>query len=192
MHGVELGKTHRAIGCCAAARARSGARNAGLAAPKDSMSEVVVVKGEDGKLAGLGDKGARAWAKFRARVDAMGLGETLHFSWHEPRSPQHHRLFFAKLHALADRQEQFDTADKLRQWLTVGAGYADFMPGPKGRMVAIPKSIAWSKLDEVEFADLHHQVDAFLWTPHAQEFLWGHLPADKRFEVVRQLMDEFS
>lgn len=156
------------------------------------MSEVVLVLGEDGRLAGFGEKGGKAYAKFRQRVKEMAIGETLTFSWREPRSPQHHRLFFAKLGALADRQEQFDTTEKLRMWLIVGAGYCDFVPGPTGRMVAIPQSIAFDKLDEVDFTDLHAKVDAFLWTPHAQHFLWPQLTEQGRYDMVEQLMREFS
>jgi hypothetical protein len=156
------------------------------------VSDVVVFKGEDGKLQGFGEKGQRAYSKFRRRVEGMAPGETLQFSWHEPRSPKHHGLFFAKLHALLDRQEQFDTADKLRAWLTVGAGYADFVPGPTGRMVALPQSIAWHKLDEAEFSDLHAKVDAFLWTEHARAFLWGHLQPQQTYDMVDQFLTEFS
>lgn len=156
------------------------------------MSEVIVVKGEDGKLQGFGDKGGRAYAKFLARVRDLVVGETLQFAWHEPRSPRHHRLFFSKLHALADRQEQFDAEDKLRKWLIVGAGYCDLVPGRDGQLVAIPQSIAFHQLDEVEFGELHRQVDAFLWTPHAQAFLWPHLSAQARYDMVDSLMLEFS
>jgi hypothetical protein len=156
------------------------------------MSSVVVVKGEDGRLEGLGEKGARAWAKFRARVDGLRRGETLAFQWHEPRSGPHHRLFFAQLGALLDRQEQFDDLDTLRAWLIVGAGYCDFVPGPSGRMCALPKSIAWHKLDEGEFGELHLKVNAFLRTAHAARFLWPHLADAKASEAVESLLAEFN
>jgi len=156
------------------------------------MSNVVVYKAPDGKLAGFGDRGERAWAKFRQRVEGLAVGETLAFSWHEPRSLPHHRMFFAKLGALAERQEQFEDVDRLRLWLTVGAGYCDFVPGPAGRMVALPQSIAFHKLDEADFADLHAKVDAFLWTEGARKFLWGHLTNEQSYEMVEQLQREFS
>lgn len=156
------------------------------------MSNVVITKDENGKLKGLGEIGERAWAKFLRRIGEMATGDTLQFSWHLPRSPQHHRLFFAQVGALAERQEQFDDADKLRQWLTVGAGYCDFVPGPHGRMVALPQSIAWHRLDEVEFGDLHAKVDAFLWTEHARRFLWPHLSNEQSYAMVEQLHKEFS
>lgn len=156
------------------------------------MSAVVVTKGQDGKLQGLGQKGARAFAKFRRRVDDLQPGQTLHFEWREPRSPAHHRLWFAKLHGLLDRQEQFADADQLRLWLIVGAGYCTFAPGPTGRMVALPQSIAWHAMDEAEFADLHSKVDAFLWSDHARRFLWPHLSAQQSYDLVDQFLTEFS
>ena len=156
------------------------------------MSAVVITKGETGALEGFGQKGARAWAKFRARVAAMAPGETLHFEWHEPRSPQHHKLFFAKLGALLDLQEQFEDTDTLRQWLTVGAGYCRFVPGPTGRMVALPLSIAWHRMEEVEFAELHRKVDDFLWTPHARAFLWPHMTDQQSYNLIDLWQLEFS
>jgi len=156
------------------------------------MSAVVLVKLPDGKLEGFGEKGARAWAKFRTRIGALEPGETLHFEWREPRSPKHHRLFFAKLRGLFDRQEQFDSEDKLRAWLTVGAGYCTFVPGPDGCMVALPDSIAWVSLDEADFSDLHAKVDNFLWTDHAREFLWPHLTAQQTYDMVDQFQTEYE
>lgn len=156
------------------------------------MSAVVVFKDESGKLAGFGEKGARAWAKFNSRVRAMAVGETLAFEWFEPRSVSHHRLFFGKLGMLMDLQEQFDDDDKLRKWLIVGAGYCDFVPGPRGKMVALPQSIAWHKLDEADFSDLHAKIDAFLWTDHARRFLWPHLSEAESYSMIESLMQEFE
>ena len=156
------------------------------------MARIVVVRDEAGKLAGLGEKGARAYARFRAALKRMEVGETLEFQWNEPRSPGYHRLFFAKLHALFDRQEQFADVDALRAWLTVGAGECDFVPGPKGRMVAMPRSIAWHRLDEVEFRELVRKIDEFLDSEHAQAFLWPHLGPRKRARVIDDWHAEFD
>lgn len=156
------------------------------------MSDVVVVKGDDGKLAGLGEKGRKAFEKFRRAVEQLEPGETMRFVFKLPRSPQHHRLFFAKIARLLDRQEQFDDLDKLRKWLTVGAGYCQFVPGPSGRMVAMPDSIAWENLDEADFVDLHSRVDAFLYSEHARRFLWPHLSDEQSYALVEQFMQEFS
>lgn len=152
------------------------------------MSDVVVYKDEAGKLRGLGEKGDRAWQRFRSYLESMAVGETISFAWFKPRSPKFHRLFFAFLGELMDRQEQFDDINALRAWLTVGAGYATFVPGPTGRMVALPKSIAWHRMDDNEFRELVLAVWDFLRTEHAQRFLWPHLDDGKAVEQVETLL----
>lgn len=156
------------------------------------MSAVVLTRGDDGKLTGVSDQDQARWGKFKATAAALQAGHSLTVTWKLPRSPRHHGLFFAWLGALFERQEQFDDADKLRAWLTVGAGYCDLVPGPAGRMVALPQSIAWDRMDESEFSELHAKVSAFMWTTHAQAFLWGHLAEQQRHAMVQQLHDEFA
>ncbi len=156
------------------------------------MSSVVIQKTPDGTWAGVSDEDEQRWQRWRTAVARAQAGETLRFEWREPRSPRHHRHFFAQLGGLFGRQEQFDTADKLRAWLTVGAGYCDFYPGPTGRMVAIPRSIRWEAMDEGEFGELHAAVNTFLWTDHARRFLWPHLTPQQTYDMIDQLLTEFS
>jgi len=155
------------------------------------VAECVVYKGEDGKLAGFGDKGGRAWLRFIKAARQLAQGETLHFTWFLPRSPGLHKRFFQKLAYLFDMQEQFQDADRLRAWLTVGAGECDLVPGPTGKMVALPKSIKWHKLDETEFAELCRKIDDFLWSDYAQMFLWPHLSPQARYESIERLELQF-
>lgn len=136
------------------------------------MSKIIVVKDEAGRLAGLGDKGARAFDRFKRRIAGMDIGETMEFSWRNPRSPGFHKLFFVMLHALFKQQEQFADEGVLRDWLSVGAGHCMFAPGPTGRMVAIPRSIDYASLDDDEFRAYVSAVWAFMRTEHAQRFLW--------------------
>lgn len=156
------------------------------------MSTVVIVKDDNGRLAGFGEKGGRAYARWRRKVETLEPGETLEFTWRAPRSPKFHRLFFAMLGNLFDQQEQFADVEQLRAWLTVGAGYCDFVPGPKGRMVALPKSIAWVSMDDNEFRDLVIEVWQFLRTEHAQRFLWPHLDPTETDAMVEQLLAGFD
>lgn len=148
------------------------------------MSDVVVFKGNDGKLEGFGDKGRRAYEKFRRTITALEIGATLKFSFKLPRSPKHHRYFFWKLAGLFDRQDRFEDSERLRSWLTVGAGYADFVPGPDGQMVALPQSLAYESMDEAEFVDLAQKINTFLWTSYAREFLWPHLSSAQSYELL--------
>lgn len=155
------------------------------------MSEVVIFKDEAGKLAGLGDKGSRAWAKFKKMVQEMEVGETLKFSWWAPRSPGMHKRHFVILNQVFDHQDQFVSEDDFRMWVQVGAGFCNLLPGPMGKPVAIPKSIAWDRLDDADFAEHHAAVISFLRSTHATRFLWPHLTDAQGDEMIDSLLNEF-
>lgn len=156
------------------------------------MSKVIILKDETGKLRGLDEAGQRAYAKWRKLVTELPIGQTLSFTYRMPRSLNHHRLFFAKLQSLLSRTEAFTDLNKLRYWLTMGAGYADFVPGLDGKPNAIPLSMDFDAMDEAEFSELHVAVDNFLWTTRAQETLWPSLDADGRYRCVESLLGEFQ
>lgn len=155
------------------------------------MSKVVIFKNDQGRLQGLDDVGQRAYAKWRKLVNDLPIGQTLSFAYRMPRSPGHHRLFFAKLQSLLARTEAFTDLNHLRQWLTMGAGYADFVPGLDGKPNAIPQSMDFDSMDEAEFSELHRRVDEFIWTDRAQETLWPQLNAEGRYQCVESLVLEF-
>lgn len=148
------------------------------------MSQLVIFKNESGKLEGFGEKGRRAWLKFLKVVEGMTPGETLGFTYKLPRSPQHHRFFFLKLADLFHRQEVFGDQGRLLDWLKVGAGHVDLLPGQDGTPVAIPKSISWEALEEQEFIEFARAMNDFLWTPYAQAVLWPALSEDKRYACI--------
>ncbi len=156
------------------------------------MSTVIVLKGNDGRLEGLGDKGRRMYLKLKRTIAAMAIGEMMCLSFKLPRSPKHHNFFFLKITGLFDRQEQFSDFERFRGWLTVGAGYCDLMPGPGGLSVALPQSLAFENMDEAEFVDLHQKINAFLWGEHAQQFLWPHLDYDHTYEAIERWHMEFE
>jgi hypothetical protein len=156
------------------------------------VTSMVIYRAEDGKLAGFGERGRRAWLKFIKKVQELEIGETLQFEYRLPRSPVHHSFFFLKLTGLFERQERFDDLDRMLDWLKVGAGHVDLLPGRDGQMVAIPKSIAWHKLEEQEFIEFCRAMNDFLWTPYAQEALWPHLKVEQRYECIDNWHTEFQ
>lgn len=156
------------------------------------MSELVIYRAEDGKLAGFGEKGRRAWLKFRKVVEGLEIGETLQFSYRLPRSPRHHKFFFKKLTSLFERQEQFGDFERLLDWLKVGAGHVDLLPGRDGIPVAIPQSIAWHSLEEQGFIEFTRAMNDFLWTEYAQAALWPHLSAAKRYVCIDHWHRDFE
>lgn len=153
---------------------------------------LVLVKGEDGKLAGLGEVYGRAYERFLRAVSAMQPGDTVGFDFVLPRSPGYHRRFFAMLNELLSRQERFTNMEHLRAWLTVGAGYCELVPGPGGEPVALPRSLAWTQMDEAEFREFVLAVHRFLQTEHAQRFLWPHLVPRIAAENSEALLAQFA
>lgn len=156
------------------------------------MSHCTIIKNNQGKLQGLDLKAQRAYQKWKNLVESLEIGQTLTFSFRMPRSPQHHKLLFAKLQSLLARSETFQDLDKLRYWLVMGAGYADFVPGLDGKPNAIPKSMDFDSMDEADFSELHRCIDNFLWSEIAQRTLWPSLGADARYQCVESLMREFQ
>lgn len=154
------------------------------------MPELTIYKGETGELEGFGEKGRRAWLKFRKLVAELQPGEMIQFGYRIPRSPVHHRFFFWRMQALLDRQESFADLDRLLTFLKVGAGWVDFMPGPDGQLVAVPKSIDWTSLDEQGFIEVKRAVWDFLWTPQAQAALWPQMTPNARYIMIDQWVRE--
>lgn len=156
------------------------------------MSKVILHIDECGKLTGIDDKQERAYARFRTKLAKLRPGDTLSFDFKIPRSPRFHRLHFAMLGAFFASQEVFDDADRMRKWLEVGCGHVEFMPGPDGSLVALPKSVAYEALDDVEFHDVHEGVKAFIRTAQAYRYLWPHLNDAGREQMVEAVLQEFE
>jgi hypothetical protein len=156
------------------------------------VTTITIMRGEDGKLTGFSERDKRALGKFRKAIEELAVGEMFTVSAWFPRNPKLHRLHFALINALFEDQEQFDDPEPLRKWLYVGAGYAEFLPGPKGKMVAIPKSVAYDKIDDADFSELHAKVIDFMRTRYCLNFLWPHLEDSKRSSIVELIIGEFE
>jgi hypothetical protein len=156
------------------------------------VTTINVMRGEDGKLTGFSEKDRRAYVKFRKSVDELQAGEMFTISVWFPRNAKFHKLHFALINALFEQQEQFEEPDDLRRWLYVGAGHCNMLPGPKGRMVAIPKSVAYDKIDDAQFSELHAKVIDFMRSRYCQGFLWAHLDDVKRGDIIESIVGEFE
>lgn len=156
------------------------------------MTSILLTRNDEGKLAGVGEKHAKAWAKLRTKLEGLEPGEIVELSHWFPRSLPMHKRHFAILAAVYDMQEQFTDAEHLRLWAQVGAGFCDFVPGPNGRMVALPQSIAFRSMDDADFLDHHERVVAFLRSPQATQFLWGHLPLNEQSNMVESVLQGFN
>ena len=156
------------------------------------MTTLTITRDDTGKLVGCGEKDKKAYAAFQRRVHELQPGEIYQLTVWFPRNQKLHGLHFALLTTVFDNQEQFTDPDQLRAWLQVGAGHCEFVPGPKGRMVALPKSISFRALDDVEFQAHHEAVKDFLRTPYASAFLWGHLSDQEQAAMVDTILSQFE
>jgi hypothetical protein len=156
------------------------------------VTTITVTRNDEGKIVGAGEKDKKAYAAFAAKLHALEPGELFTLDCWFPRNPKLHGLHFAMLTAIFDAQEQFADPDQLRAWLQVGAGHCEFVPGPTGKMVALPKSISFKAMDDAEFQAHHEAVKDFLRTPYATRFLWPHLSDSDQATMVDTLLAEFQ
>jgi hypothetical protein len=153
---------------------------------------IIVTKNDQGGLEGVGQKCKQALHRFQRWVERLEPGEIFTMDVWMPRNPKFHKLHFVMLAAVFDAQEQFADAEHLRLWLQTGAGYCKLLPGPNGKPVAIPDSIAWSKMDDIAFGEHHQRVKDFLRSPRATGFLWPHLPPHEASNIVEGILAEFE
>lgn len=156
------------------------------------MANVLVMKNDQGKLEGFGQRGAKAYNRFLGDVRALATGELLTFSYKVPRSTKFHNRHFVMLATVYEAQEKFVDEHAFRKWSEVGGGYCDMVPGAKGELVAVPKSIDYDTLDDLEFEPVHRAVKDFLRSDHCTAFLWRHLGAQQQWEMIEQLLMGFD
>jgi hypothetical protein len=153
---------------------------------------MTVMLSENGALTGASEKDRRAYAKFKKRIEELAVGECFTLSFWFPRNAKLHRLHFGLINALFEAQEQFSDADDLRRWTYVGAGHCHFVPGPKGKMCAIPKSVAFDRIDDADFSDLHAKVVDFMRSRYCTTFLWPHLAEHQAAEMIESVIGSFE
>ncbi|MEX3859660.1 DUF1367 family protein [Paraburkholderia sp. BR10923] len=136
------------------------------------MPRILLVKTDSDTLLGVTEADEREFRRYLEHVNSMQPGETIGLSWSPPRSPVPHGIHFAMLRRLFEAQAVFSDPEALRAWATVGAGHADYVPGPDGVLIAVPRSISYDALEEPQFRAHHQRVVEFLHTPQALSFLW--------------------
>jgi hypothetical protein len=152
---------------------------------------VTLVRGQDGRLAGLTDKDDRGWRRFYAKIKALGES-CITFTWREPRSGPFHRFVFAQLALVFEGQDRFEDFESFLCWVKVGANHCEFLPHPERGLVAVPKSINFASLDQVEFKPISDSMFAFLRSEHARETMWPHLSESASFEMMGAILSGFQ
>lgn len=157
------------------------------------MPTITLTKDVDGRLCGVTEADNRAYQRFVVRCVDMTSDDCIKFSWVEPRSGPYHRRHFAMLHALFQAQEQYDNPEHFRKIGEVGAGYADMLPiGPEGTMVAVPRSISYEKLDQIEFEPIHKAVFDWYMSEMGLKVMWPHLSWQQAYDLAGSVLREFE
>lgn len=153
---------------------------------------MTVVKTDEGRLAGLGERDQRAYARFKKMIDDLGAGEFFTLDFWFPRNGKFHRKHMKMISDVFQSQERFEDEYQFRKYLEVGAGYCTWAPGAKGGIIAIPKSISYAKLDDEGLSEVHEKIKAFLRSERPQSWLWPHLNPDQRAEMVETIVAGFE
>lgn len=145
-----------------------------------------------GIVDGLGDRGRKQWRRFINGLMRLEPGEMVEIKTHKARSGPFHRRHMVIETAVFQAQEKFEHFEQFRNWLKVGAGFCDWIPGPKGAVIPVPRSIAFDKLEDDDMRQVHEDMVAFLRTDHAGKTLWKHLDQSRRMEMIEGLLSGFG
>lgn len=146
-----------------------------------------------GFVDGLGEFGKKQWRRFWNGMLRLEPGEMATITTHRERLGWFHRKHMKLESRIFEEQERFEDFEQFRNWLKIGAGHCDWAPGPKGGVVPIPRSIAYSRIDQQEMESFHDAAVRFLRTPHAAKALWPKLPESQRDDAIEAILSgEFS
>jgi hypothetical protein len=170
------------------------------------MAEIVLVKQQPALIAecdreaarrvlfgmvdGLGEKGRKAWRRFVNGLMRLEPGEMVEIRTHRERVGSFHRKHMAFEQRVFEAQERFDSFEQFRNWLKVGAGHCDWIPGPRGAVIPVPKSISYAKLEQEDMEHVHDEIVKFLRTVRAAAVLWPHAKGEQR--AIDDLLEEFE
>lgn len=143
-----------------------------------------------GQIDGLSAAHKKAWRRlWNWFIKNAEPGEMVEIKTHRDRLGWYHRKHMLLEQRVFESQEKFDDFKQFRVWLKVGAAFVDWIPGPKGGVVPVPKSLSYAELEQDEMEKVHADMVAFLRTAHAQKTLWRHLDAGKRSEMMEALLE---
>jgi len=115
------------------------------------MAKIFVVKTFDNHLVPSSDTDYE-------RIKNLKSGEIYRAEIHKPRNIRFHRKFFALLQYTLDSQEQYQNLEDLRIEIELKCGNYNEHITTKGKIVYIPKSIAFDKMDELTFEELYNKA----------------------------------
>lgn len=160
-----------------------------LVTPKEREAATKVL---EQSIRGIDEKNHTRWRRFLRHVFSLEDGEIAEIGTRIPRSGPFHRFHMAFEQAVFNAQERFTVFEQFRNWLKIGAGHVVWVPGAKGGIVPLPKSISYAELEEPEMREVHESMFAFMRGEHAAPYLWKHLDADEASNMMESILKEFD
>lgn len=145
-----------------------------------------------GIVDGLGERGKKQWRRFINGLMRLEPGEMVSIKTHKARSGPFHRRHMAIETAVFEAQEKFESFEQFRNWMKVGSGFCDWISGPRGAVIPVPRSIAFDKLEDDEMRQVHDEMVSFLRSEHAGKALWRHLDPIARTEMIESVLKQFN
>lgn len=87
-------------------------------------------------------------------------GEVIEVDVKKARNPMFHRKFFALVKVGFELQTNFKAFEWFREWIEMKAGYFESCQAPNGEWMYRAKSIAFDKIDDIEFEQIYKDVSA--------------------------------
>lgn len=142
---------------------------------------------------GLGEQNESRWRRFWNWIKRAEPGEVFSIETWTPRSGPFHRRHMKLESAVFAAQERIEEFEAFRTWTKIGAGFVDWLPGPLGGgVIPVPKSISYTKLDEVGMREFHEACIRFWRGDRAQRVLWPHLSGAQRAEMIELILGGFG
>lgn len=146
-----------------------------------------------GAIDGLSEEHRKSWRRIWSWFfNAAEPGEMLQIETHRERLGWYHRKHMAFEQRVFQEQERFEHFTQFRAWLKTGAGFVDWIPGPKGGVIPVPKSISYRNLEQDEMERVHNAMVAFLRSPHAARALWPKVSDKVRDAAIETILEEFK
>lgn len=113
----------------------------------------------------------------------LKFGDVVTVEVKKPRNSKHHRLYWALIGIVHHNQDRYETTEQLHSALKIAAGHYDLLTMPSGQEYKIPRSIAFDKMDQVEFSQFYDRVCDLI----AKHFLPGVSVEDLKAEVEQMI-----
>ena len=88
----------------------------------------------------------------------LGEDEVVMATLRKARHPANHRRFWVLMDMLYENTDKFGSVDELRGYLMIASGHCRTLIDHNGRVNYWPDSIAWEKMDELEFRRVFKDV----------------------------------